>query len=872
MTQLVSNQVPDHVSGHLPDDVSDKASLRFEPLTIPVEGMHCASCVRRVETGAAKLPGITSSAVNFATKKLTVETGEGFDPEVLEKTIRKLGYEVPAGAMDHALREAGMVVDGLGPESHTDGNTPSGLPAISPTRGEKTRGYRPLHLGHGGSAGLSPPPCGGPKDGLRPVTQPRHGGEGYSSLSAPSAHNHAAAHDHAHMHHGEQTALKRDLAIAFILTLPLFVLEMTGHVYAPFHHWLMGVIDTQNLYYLYFVLATAVIFWPGLRFIRIGLPALFRGYPEMNSLVAVGVLAAYLYSLVTTFAPGLLPEEARYVYYEAATVIVTLILFGRLMEARATGRTGAAIEKLAGLQAKTARVERDGREIDVPVAEVVPGDILVIRPGERIPVDGTVIDGQSNIDESMISGEPIPVSKSAGATVIGGTVNTTGSLRFTAEKVGRDTMLSGIIRMVEQAQGAKLPIQTMIDRVTAWFVPAVIGLAVATFVIWYIAGPEPKITHALISAVAVLIIACPCAMGLAVPVSIVGGGGRAAELGVLFRRGDALQGLQDVSTVVVDKTGTITRGRPELTDFILADGLDEAETLALIAAVEARSEHPIAAAIVKAATQKGLAVPQTEDFSSVTGYGIRANVSGHEIAVGADRYMEKLGVSVQPFAEAAGRLGGEGKTPLYAAIDGRLAAIIAVADPLKPSSIAAIRALKEMGVEVAMVTGDNRRTAEAIARQVGIDKVVAEVLPEGKVEAVHALRGKDFKKLAFVGDGINDAPALAEADIGIAIGTGTDVAIESADVVLVGGELTGVAAAIAVSRATMKNIRQNLFWAFGYNVALIPLAAGALYPAFGITLSPMIGAAAMAMSSVFVLGNALRLKTFRPAATLETKA
>ncbi|WP_223218321.1 copper-translocating P-type ATPase, partial [Rhizobium wenxiniae] len=756
------------------------------------------------------------------------------------------------------------------------------------------------------------------------------GGEGHFAPAAKPAHSHDhsantshAAHDHTHMHRGEEAALKRDLAVAFILTLPLFVLEMTGHAYEPFHHWLMGVIDTQNLYYLYFVLATAVIFWPGLRFFRKGLPALFRGHPEMNSLVAVGVAAAYGYSLVTTFAPGLLPETARYVYYEAATVIVTLILFGRLMEARATGRTGAAIEKLAGLQAKTARVERDGQEIDIPTADVVPGDIVVIRPGERIPVDGKVVDGQSNIDESMISGEPIPVVKSAGATVIGGTVNTTGTLRFTAEKVGRDTMLASIIRMVEQAQGAKLPIQALVDRVTAWFVPAVITLAVLTFAIWYLFGPDPKITHALIAAVAVLIIACPCAMGLAVPVSIVVGGGRAAELGVLFRKGDALQGLQDVSTVVVDKTGTVTKGRPELTDFIVAEGFGEAEILALVAAVEARSEHPIADAIVKAAKARGLKAENAEEFSSVTGYGIRARVGGHEVAVGADRYMQKLGASVEIFAEAARRLGDEGKTPLYAAVDGKLAAIIAVADPLKPSSVDAIHALKAMGIEVVMVTGDNRRTAEAIAAQVGIDKVVAEVLPQGKVEAVHALRvgdvcdgpssacrhllpaggekdaildlsapsglehgtfplpasgerarvrgsdkaepvrGTPIRKLAFVGDGINDAPALAEADIGIAIGTGTDVAIESADVVLVGGELTGVVSATAVSRATMKNIRQNLFWAFGYNVALIPVAAGALYPVFGLTLSPMIGAGAMALSSVFVLGNALRLKTFK---------
>ncbi|KGD85828.1 heavy metal translocating P-type ATPase [Rhizobium sp. YS-1r] len=789
-----------------------------EPFTIPVEGMTCASCVRRVENAAAKVPGIDKSAVNFATKKLTVESADGFLPEELEKAIKKVGYEIPPGAMDHALREAGM------------------LPAA----------IRAGHAGHG--------------------HHHDHAGPDPSGRDQADHAAHAGGHDHAHMHQGEEGKLKRDLAIAFVLTLPLFVLEMGSHFYDPFHHWLMGSIDAQNLYYLYFLAATAVIFWPGFRFLRLGLPALLRGAPEMNSLVAVGVLAAYGYSLVTTFAPDLLPESARFVYYEAATVIVTLILFGRLLEARAAGRTGEAIKKLAGLQAKTARVERDGKTVDIAAGEVVAGDIVVIRPGERIPVDGTVIDGTSNVDESMISGEPLPVEKAAGATVVGGTINKTGSFRFRADKVGRDTMLAQIIRMVEQAQGAKLPIQTLVDKITAWFVPMVIAFAILTFAVWAFYGPSPALTHALINAVAVLIIACPCAMGLAVPTSIVVGGGRAAELGVLFRKGEALQELRNVSLVVLDKTGTVTKGRPELTDLVTTEGLAGDEVLKLVASVEAQSEHPIAEAIVKAAEAKGIAVPKAEKFESVTGYGIQAVVDGRKVAVGADRFMEKLGLSVEEFAEAASRLADEGKTPLYAAVDGKLAAVIAVADPLKPASRAAIRALREMGVEVAMVTGDNRRTAEAIARQVGITRVVAEVLPEGKVAAVHemrAQRSQSGRKIAFVGDGINDAPALAEADIGIAIGTGTDVAIESADVVLVGGELSGAVSAIAMSRATMVNIKQNLFWAFGYNVALIPVAAGVLYPAFGLTLSPMIAAGAMALSSVFVLGNALRLKAVK---------
>jgi len=773
-------------------------------LTVPVEGMTCASCVRRVEMAAAKVPGVETGAVNFATKKLSFSATTEFSAEALEEAIRKVGYEIPDGAMDRAMHEAGMMTS-----AHPDMDAPA----------------------------------------HRDMDAPAHSG------------SHDGGHDHMHMHAGEEAVLKRDLLIAFVLTLPLFVLEMTGHAYPPFHHWLMGAVGMQPLYLVYFALATVVIFWPGFRFLRLGLPALLRGAPEMNSLVAVGVLASYGYSVVTTFAPELLPEQARFVYYEAATVIVVLILFGRLLEARATGRTGEAIAKLAGLQAKTARVERDGKILDVPAAEVVTGDILVIRPGERIPVDGTVIDGQSNIDESMISGEPLPVAKSAGGTVIGGTINGAGAFRFRADKVGRDTMLAGIIRMVEQAQGAKLPIQSLVDRVTAWFVPAVIGLAVLTFALWFFLGPEPALSHALVNAVAVLIIACPCAMGLAVPTSIVVGGGRAAEFGVLFRKGAALQELRNVDLVVFDKTGTITKGKPELTDILAAEGFGEDELLALVVAVEAQSEHPIAEALVKAAQLRGLSSAKAEGFRSVTGYGIEAKVESREVAVGADRFMEKLGLTVETFGEAARRMSGEGKTPIYAAIDGRLAGVLAVADPVKPTSREAIRQLRALGIEVALVTGDNRRTADAIARQVGIETVVAEVLPEGKVAAIRALRATQHRKLAFVGDGINDAPALAEADVGIAIGTGTDVAIESADVVLVGGDLQGVVSAMGMSRATMRNIRQNLAWAFGYNVALIPIAAGALYPAFGLSLSPMIGAAAMALSSVFVLGNALRLKT-----------
>ncbi|SCX19335.1 heavy metal translocating P-type ATPase [Agrobacterium rosae] len=910
-----------------------KTIIPAEPISVSVEGMTCASCVRRVEVAAGKVPGVVASSVNFATKKLTVEPAAGFSAKTLAAAVKKIGYEVAPQTMtlmahglkgvDDAVRLK-AVLEAAPTTVNVEVDAQSGAVTIESMGGARQREVL--------------------------VETARLAG---FALKAPDAIGRTHA-GREHMHDaGDEAALKRDVVLAAIFTVPLFVLEMGGHLYAPMHHWLMGVIETQTLYYVYFALATVVILGPGWRFLKSGFPALAHGAPEMNSLVALGVSAAYLYSLVTTFAPGLVPDNARHVYYEAATVIVTLILIGRLLEARASGKTGDAIRKLASLQAKTARVERGGQVLDISPEEVVVGDIIIIRPGERLAVDGEVVEGVSYIDESMISGEPVPVEKTVGAHVTGGTINGNGTLKFRATKVGADTMLAQIIALVEQAQGAKLPIQLLVDRVTALFVPVVIGVAVLTFVVWAIFGPQPAYTYALINAVAVLIIACPCAMGLATPTSIMVGTGRAAELGVLFRKGEALQALRSTGIVVVDKTGTVTKGRPELTDLVVADGFERREVLRLVAAVESRSEHPIAEAIVRAAraeeplpnpspqggganpavrtevdtaeveTQrvppvssprgeegspegrmrgpglrdaeslpphpaaatfspsgrrkqdadslsiseqpvvfggKGGASPTITNFESITGYGISAAVDGRKIDVGADRLMVKLGLSIAPFADTAQKLGDEGKTPLYAAIDGQLAAVIAVADPLKPSSIDAIKALKSMGIEVAMVTGDNAHTAKAIARQVGIEKVVAEVLPEGKVQAIYDLRNGG-KTLAFVGDGINDAPALAEADIGIAIGTGTDVAIESADVVLVGGDLMGVVHAIEMSRATMRNIRQNLFWAFGYNVALIPVAAGALYPAFDIMLSPMVGAGAMALSSVFVLGNALRLKT-----------
>ena len=649
------------------------------------------------------------------------------------------------------------------------------------------------------------------------------------------------------------------------LALPVFVLEMGGHLVPGFHHWLAQVLPQQINWYLQCVLAVAVLLGPGRRFYAKGIPALLRGAPDMNSLVAVGTLAAFSYSLVATWVPVWLPTGTVHVYYEASVVIVALILLGRYMEARAKSHTSQAIQRLVQIQPTTARVQLGDEVLDVAVADVQVGDVVLVRPGERIPADGEVTEGDSFVDESMISGEPMPVHKTAGATVVGGTVNQAGALRFRATQVGAGTVLSQIIRMVEQAQGSKLPIQRLVDRVTMWFVPAVMLVALATFGLWMWLGPSPALSMALVNAVAVLIIACPCAMGLATPTSIMVGTGRVAQLGVLLRKGDALQALQNAKVVAVDKTGTLTKGQPELTDLLLAPSFDRATVLAAVAAVESQSEHPIAQALVRAASNEKLALGTVSGFESLTGRGVRALVDGSEVHVGSARLMDELGLGVElaGFASDAARLGDEGKSPMYVAMAGKLAAMLAVSDPLKPSSRDAIAALHALGLKVAMVTGDNRRTGEAIARQLGIDEVVAEVLPDGKALAIQRLR-QEHGPIAYVGDGINDAPALAQADVGLAIGTGTDVAIESADVVLMGGDMRGVPQAVALSRATMRNIRQNLFWAFAYNVALIPVAAGLLYPVNGTLLSPVFAAGAMAMSSVFVLGNALRLKQFQP--------
>jgi P-type Cu+ transporter len=582
----------------------------------------------------------------------------------------------------------------------------------------------------------------------------------------------------------------------------------------------------------------------------------------MNTLITIGSTAAFAYSVFVTIFPGLLPSDLREVYYEAVGVILTLILLGRLLEVRAKAGTGEAIRKLSGLQAKTAHVVRDSNEREVPVDEVVPGDTVVVRPGEKVPVDGEVIEGRSTLDESMVTGESLPVTKEVGDEVIGATINQTGAFRFRATGVGRDTMLAQIIRLVEQAQGSKAPIQRLADLVAGYFVPVVIAIAIATFVIWFDFGPSPALTFALVSAVAVLIIACPCALGLATPLSVMVATGKGAENGSLIRSAEALETAHKLQAIVLDKTGTITRGEPALTDVVVLGGIAADELVRLAAGAERSSEHPLARAIVGGAEQRGLSLPDASEFDSVTGRGLRAVVDGRRLLVGTRRLLVETGLDPAQLEVEAKRLEGEGKTAILVAVDDRPVGVLAVADTVKTGSKEAIAALRRAGLEVVMITGDNRRTAKAIAGQVGIERVLAEVLPEDKALEVRHLQDEG-KLVAMVGDGINDAPALAQADVGIAIGTGTDVAIEAADITLVSGELRGVVTSLGLSRATMRNIRENLVFAFGYNVVGIPIAAGVLYPFLGLQLSPMIAAAAMAASSLSVVTNANRLRRWR---------
>jgi Au+-exporting ATPase len=801
------------------------------PLSLPVEGMTCASCSGRVERALKAVPGVTGANVNLATARAEV-TGSAA-PEAVIAAVKAAGYAVPLSATD-------LTVEGMTCASCV-GRVERALRAVPGVTGATVN----LATETAQVEGLADPAA------LVAAIK----AAGYEARPVTAATPDTGPEVRAA---AEAAILQRDLILAAALTLPVFVLEMGGHMVPTFHHWVMANIGQGTSWLIQFVLATLVLAVPGRRFFIKGLPALVKGAPDMFSLVALGAGAAWIYSTLATFLPTLLPPGTVAVYFEAAAMVVTLILLGRLLEARAKGRSSQAIRRLVALQPQVAHRRGTEGVSDVAVAEVRLGDVLELRPGERVPVDARVISGDSWVDEAMVTGEPVPVAKQTGNRVIGGTVNQAGALVIEATAVGADTMLSRIIRMVEAAQGGKLPIQALVDKVTLWFVPAVIAAAALTFAVWLALGPAPALPMALVNAVAVLIIACPCAMGLATPVSILVGTGRGAALGILFRKGEALQALQDVTVVAFDKTGTLTEGKPQLRAFHADHGETKETLLPLIAAVEAQSEHPIARAIVAAA--EGLSLPKVETFRARPGHGVSAMVEGSEIVIGSAREMQAHGIDTTPFADQAATLADRGETPVHVAKDGKLVALLSVADAVKPTTPQAIAALKARGLRLAMISGDNTRTAQAVARDLGIDEVIAEVPPEGKVDAIRKL--KSLGKLAFVGDGINDAPALAEADVGIAMGTGTDVAIEAADVVLVAGRLPALDLAIGLSQATLRNIRQNLFWAFAYNAALIPVAAGALYPTFGILLSPVLAAGAMAMSSVFVLTNALRLRRY----------
>jgi Cu+-exporting ATPase len=659
-------------------------------------------------------------------------------------------------------------------------------------------------------------------------------------------------------------SLRRRLLVAAVLTFPILggLARMTV---AP---WLPAILS-DPLFQL--VLATPVQLWAGWPFYAGMAKALRHRAAEMNTLIAVGTSAAYGYSVAAIAFPeffraaGLGGGEAGLpLYFDTAAAIITLILFGRFLEARARVHTSDAIRRLIGLAPRTARIVRDGGEVDVPIGDVRVGELVRVRPGESLAVDGVVVEGASGVDESMITGESLPIAKRADDLVIGGTLNTTGTLTFRATRVGADTVLARIIRLVSDAQGSRAPIQRLADIVTGYFVPAVLCLAALTFVVWLVAGPAPAFNLALLNTVAVLIIACPCALGLATPTSIMVGTGKGAEAGVLFRNAEALERLGSVRAVVLDKTGTLTEGKPRVTDVIrLAGAPEEERLLALVAAAERGSEHPLADAIVRDAVEtRGLSVPEATDFEATAGAGIAANADGNAVLVGRAGFLEAAGIDVTALQTDADRLSGDGKTPVFVALDRRAVAVIAIADTLKAGSVEAVAELHRLGLEVAMLTGDNRRTAEAIGRAVGIDRVLADVRPDGKAAAVRGLQAEGTP-VAMVGDGVNDAPALASAEVGVAMGTGTDVAMESAGITLMSGDLRGLVTAIALSRATMRNIRQNLFWAFAYNVILIPVAMGALYPVTGMLLDPILAAGAMALSSVTVVSNALRLRRFR---------
>jgi len=805
-------------------------------LELPVEGMSCASCVLKVEEGLKHTEGVQTVAVNFAAQRAAI----AYDPtevstERFVDVVRSLGYDVP-------VRSVQLPVRGMSCASCVE-KVEHALTGVDGV----LRASVNLASERATVEALATTPVSTLRQAVREA--------GYE---APEVEGEAAEDYERTARSREIAALRRKLIAGIVLSVPILWGSL-GHMGVQI--WTPAFLMN---WYVQLALATPVQFWVGWQFYRGAWAMAKHRTTDMNTLIAVGTSAAYLYSVAATVAPqafragGLEPQ----VYYETAAIIIVLILLGRFLEARAKGQTSEAIRKLMSLQAPTARVVRPHGEVELPVEEVVVGDLVVVRPGEKVPVDGVIQDGRSALDESMLTGESLPVEKGPGDEVIGATLNRTGAFTFKASKVGRDTMLAQIIRLVQEAQGSKAPIQRLADRVAAYFVPAVMVLATVTFLVWLAFGPAPSVTYALVTFVAVLIIACPCALGLATPTAIMVGTGRGAEQGVLIKSGEALETAHRTNTVVLDKTGTLTKGVPSVTDVRALDGFGEAEVLRLAASAEWGSEHPLGEAIVRRANEQGLALNRPERFEALPGRGITARVDGRELLVGNPQLLTERGVDLDGARESGDGFAREGKTPMYVAVDGRPIGIVAVADTLKPKSTEIVAALRRMGLDVVMLTGDNRVTAGAIAKQLGVEHYLAEVLPEHKAGEVKKLQAAG-RRVAMVGDGINDAPALAQADLGIAIGAGTDVAIESADIVLIGEDLGGILTALRLSRQTMRTIKQNLFWAFFYNVILIPLAAGVLYPFFRILLNPMLAALAMACSSVSVVTNSLRLRWFK---------
>ena len=808
-----------------------------EALAMRIGGMTCASCVSHVEKALKAAPGVLDARVNLASERADLVVAPGVDLADLAARVKEEGYEPRLGHFEIGV--GGMTCASC--VAHVE-------KALRGVRGvldvkvnlATERAYVEVLDGAVDYAALA--------EAIRE--------EGYEPRPIG-----ADAPDPFAVRLAETGALRRKFILAALLAAPVMLIEMGGHMSPSFSAALHQGLGHQTVAMVAALLTTLVLFGPGRRFFTLGLASLWRGAPDMNALVALGAGAAYLYSLLATFAPAVLPEGTRHSYFESAAAIVAFILLGRWLESRAKTHAADAIGKLARLQPKIAHVRRGGETLDLPVEQVRIGDLIEVRPGEKLPVDGVVVEGASHVDESLMTGESKPVAKQPGAAAIGGSLNLTGAFTFRAEKVGGDTLLAGIVKMVESAQGARLPIQALADKVTAIFVPIVLALALATFALWLWLAPSPALALALVGAVNVLIIACPCAMGLATPAALMTGTGRAAELGVIFAQGDALQTLCGVKTVAFDKTGTLTLGKPALTAIFAAEGFDEARILSLAAAVESQSEHPLGRALAEAARARGLALPgKVENFAYTPGQGVSALVDGERIGVGSAQLMASLGADAGPFEARAESLAGTGASCFFVAVGGRAAGLFAVADPVRPEAAAALAALRALGLHIALITGDREATARSIAAQAGVEQVFADRRPDGKVAVLRELSSRG--PVAFVGDGVNDAPALAAADVGIAMGAGTDIAVDSAQVVLMASDLRKVATAFALSRATLRNIKQNLFWAFGYNVVLIPLAMGALYPSAGILLTPGFAAAAMAGSSLFVLANALRLRRF----------